>query len=91
MPVIHPKTFVEWVKEVRANGLKVGPLEGGSDNPINHALAKNSIGNVSFGFWDHAGNLGHIDLDRATQRHPQAVKREVAPAPPIPDGSRDWD
>ena len=79
---------------LKAHGLKCGPLEAFKDSRVNHALKPNTVGQVSYGMWNHeaagTGGSGYLDWDRL-EAEAKRPAREVAPAPPIPDGSKEWD
>jgi hypothetical protein len=92
MANITPKTFYDWLMAVKAAGLKCGPLEAFQDERFNHALSKGAVphghGTISFGMWDHRTNAGFLDPDRSQLK---TELREIKPAPPIPDGDKEWD
>jgi hypothetical protein len=86
-----PKTYYEWLMRLNELRLKVGPCEAFQDERFNHALKPGTLGNVSYGMWDHKTNTGYISWEKL-EAHAGAVKRiEVAPAPPIQDGNKEWD
>ena len=95
MANIVPKSFYEWLMELKRLKLKCGPLEAFKEERVNHALKPGSIGNVSYGMWDHRTNSGYLDVDRLETHQKAAAARtrtdDIAPAPPIPDGNKDWD
>lgn len=89
-----PKTYYQWLMLLTANGLKCGPLQSFKDARVHHAIKPNTLGNVSFGMWDHQTDTGFIDWDKLTEGTRRATPpppREVVPAPPIPDGDKEWD
>lgn len=91
--VLNPKTYYDFLIQVKRLKLKLGPLEGAGDAMVNHALSRQNS-SLTCGFWDHQANAGYIDLDKVALVHraDAAVKAlEVKPAPPIPDGDKDWD
>jgi len=59
--ILRPKTFYEWLLLLKANKLKLGPLEGIRESLVHHALSPKDR-NYSHGFWDHQANTGFIDL-----------------------------
>jgi hypothetical protein len=89
MANITPTTFYDWLMAVKAAGLKCGPLEAFKDERYCHALAKSAApmatGTISYGMWDHRTNTGFLNPDVSQP------KTEVKPAPPIPDGDKEWD
>lgn len=93
----EPKYFYDWLMLLKANGLKAAPLEAFKDSRITHAIKPNTIGNVSYGMWDHraegTGGSGFLNWERieADKDLVRAKERAIAPAPPIPDGNKDWD
>jgi hypothetical protein len=95
MENITPKYFYDWLMLLKANGLKVAPLEAFKDSRVTHALKPNTLGNVSYGMWDHRaepnGGSGYLNWDLIERDMARKAVREIAPAPPIPDGNKDWD
>jgi hypothetical protein len=87
MATLNPKTFYEWVREVRRLKLYVGPFEGIHGDMVQHALSPSTHGRVSFGLWDHQGNVGFIDMDKVDADKARVIK----PAPPIDGKSSEWD
>jgi hypothetical protein len=85
-----PKTFYEWAMLLRKLRLKVGPYETFKEDLFSHALKPGTIGNVSFGMWDHRTNTGYIEWDRY-ESIGKPKKIEVTPSPPIKDGNKEWD
>jgi hypothetical protein len=85
-----PKTFYEWLMILKDHRLKAGPLEAFQDERFQHAVKPGTIGNVSFGMWDHKTNTGYINWDRV-EAPPSPVPVNVLSAPPIPDGDKEWD
>jgi hypothetical protein len=106
-----PKTYYEWLMRLNEHRLKCGPLEAFKDSRVHHALKPGTIGNVSYGMWDHQTQTGYLEWDRieADQKREEALKNaaprqsgdtsssgssltdRIKPAPPIPDGDKDWD
>jgi hypothetical protein len=81
--------------ELKRLKLKCGPLEAFQESRFNHALRPGSIGNVSYGMWDHRTDTGYIDVDRLEAHQKASATKtrtdNIAPAPPIKDGDKDWD
>jgi hypothetical protein len=85
-----PKSYYEWLLLLNKLRLKVGPCESFQDERFNHALKPGTIGNVSYGMWDHKTNSGYISWEKL-QAHAGPKRIEVAPAPAIKDGNKEWD
>lgn len=89
-----PKTFYEWCQLLRKLRLKVGPYESFKEESFQHALKPGTLGKVSYGMWDHHTNTGYINWDKVEGIVPATKSPgtdNVRPAPPIPDGDKDWD
>jgi hypothetical protein len=85
-----PKTYYEWLLLLNELRLKVGPCEAFKDERFNHALKPGTLGNVSYGMWDHKTNTGYISWEKLESiGKPKPI--EVTPAPPIKDGNKEWD
>lgn len=89
MANITPPTFYDWLMELNRLRLKAGPLEAFKDERFQHALSRTAsgvgAGTISYGMWDHRTNSGFVNPDVSQP------KAEVKPAPPIPDGDKEWD
>jgi hypothetical protein len=88
-----PKSFYEWCMLCRRLRLKVGPYETFKDEVFTHALRPGTQ-QASFGMWDHKTNSGYIAYEKleAGAHLPRAISQDgIRPAPPIPDGDKEWD
>ena len=87
-----PKTYYDWLMLLKANRLKVGPCEAFGEERFNHALKPNTLGKVSYGMWDHRTNTGYIAWEKLEEDAKHVTRPiDVTPAPPIPDGDKEWD
>jgi hypothetical protein len=91
MPMVVPKTFYEWLMILKANNLRCGPLEAYRDSRTNHALGRNTVGRIVYGFWDHQTNTGYVDVELAHSHATKPPADPITPAPAIPDGDKEWD
>lgn len=86
MAKITPKTYYEWLMVLNQHRLKVAPMESFGDERFNHAVARGAASSsFSYGMWCHRTDTGWVDPDALRP------KKEVTPAPPIPDGDKEWD
>jgi hypothetical protein len=86
-----PKSFYEWCLILRQLRLKIGPYETFKDEIFTHALKPGTLGQVSYGMWDHKTGTGYISWEKI-EAHTGGPKHiEVTPAPPIKDGNKEWD
>ena len=77
-----PKTYYEWLMRLNELRLKCGPLEAFKDSRVHHALKPGTIGNVSYGMWDHQTQTGYLEWDRieADAKRDEALKNAPPPA-----------
>ena len=78
---IRPATFYDWLMLLNHHRLKCGPLEAFQNERFHHALGR--VDRQSYGFWDHRSNTGYLEPDKV-------FTVDVKPAPPIPEGDREW-
>jgi hypothetical protein len=86
-----PTTYYRWLLLLKKLRLKVGPCEAFQDERFNHALKPGTLGDVSYGMWDHKTNTGYISWEKIEAHTGGAKHIEVTPAPPIKDGNKEWD